>query len=197
MNSRMRKHAALAVVTLAAAGALTLAACAETPAASSDAPAIQNQSKSEESMTNERNGGYTTISEDEAVAMMSENSATLVDVRTAREYADGHIPGAINIPVETIGSVKPAGLQGVDENVSIIVYCRTGVRSEHALRTCFSTWVTSTCSTWAASSTGTAKRWPEPSQAASQATRSRICRLGGPCVSRRKRHVDRYGQPLR
>ena len=99
MNSRMRKHAALAVVTLAAAGALTLAACAETPAASSDAPAIQNQSKSEESMTNERNGGYATISEDEAVAMMSENSATLVDVRTAREYADGHIPGAINIPV--------------------------------------------------------------------------------------------------
>ena len=71
-------------------------------------------------MTNERNGGYATISEDEAVAMMSENSATLVDVRTAREYADGHIPGAINIPVETIGSVKPAGLQGVDENVSII-----------------------------------------------------------------------------
>ena len=64
--------------------------------------------------------------------MMSENSATLVDVRTAREYADGHIPGAINIPVETIGSVKPAGLQGVDENVSIIVHCRTGVRSEHA-----------------------------------------------------------------
>ena len=49
-------------------------------------------------MTNERNGGYATISEDEAVAMMSENSATLVDVRTAREYADGHIPGAINIP---------------------------------------------------------------------------------------------------
>ena len=34
--------------------------------------------------------------------------------------------------IETIGSVKPAGLQGVDENVSIIVYCRTGVRSEHA-----------------------------------------------------------------
>ena len=33
MNSRMRKHAALAVVTLAAAGALTLAACADTPAA--------------------------------------------------------------------------------------------------------------------------------------------------------------------
>ena len=132
MNSRMRKHAALAVVTLAAAGALTLEACTETPTASSDAPAIQNQSKSEESMTNERNGGYATISEDEAVAMMSENSATLVDVRTAREYADGHIPGAINIPVETIGSVKPAGLQGVDENASIIVYCRTGVRSEHA-----------------------------------------------------------------
>ena len=73
MNSRMRKHAALAVVTLAAAGALTLEACTETPTASSDAPAIQNQSKSEESMTNERNGGYATISEDEAVAMMSEN----------------------------------------------------------------------------------------------------------------------------
>ena len=196
MNSRMRKHAALAVVTLAAAGALTLAACAETPAASSDAPAIQNQSKSEESMTNERNGGYATISEDEAVAMMSENSATLVDVRTAREYADGHIPGAINIPVETIGSVKPAGLQGVDENASIIVYCRTGVRSEHASNMLLNLGYKHVFDL-GASSTGTAKRWPEPSQAASQATRSRICRLGGPCVSRRKRHVDRYGQPLR
>ena len=75
---------------------------------------------------------YAKITADEAKTMMDAGNVTIADVRTAQEYADGHIPGAINIPVETIGSVKPAGLQGVDENASIIVYCRTGVRSEHA-----------------------------------------------------------------
>lgn len=196
MNSRMRKHAALAVVTLAAAGALTLAACTETPAASSDAPAIQNQSKSEESMTNERNGGYATISEDEAVAMMSENSATLVDVRTAREYADGHIPEPSTYPSKPSAPSNPPAFKAWTKTPPSSSTAGPACAA-NTLRTCFSTWVTSTCSTWAASSIGTAKRWPEPSQAASQATRSRICRLGGPCVSRRKRHVDRYGQPLR
>lgn len=49
----------------------------------------------------------------------------LVDVRTPAEFASGHIPTAVNIPVNIIGST------GVDapEDSLIIVYCRSGNRS--------------------------------------------------------------------
>lgn len=73
---------------------------------------------------------YAKITADEAQAMMDAGSPTIVDVRTPQEYADGHIPGAINIPVESIGSDKPAEL--ADTDAELVVYCRTGVRSKQA-----------------------------------------------------------------
>ena len=54
----------------------------------------------------------------------------MVDVRTPKEYADGHVPGALNIPNEDIGSARPSQLTGTDDK--LIVYCRTGVRSKQA-----------------------------------------------------------------
>ena len=52
----------------------------------------------------------------------------LVDVRTPEEYRSGHIPTAVNIPVDVIGSRPPA----VDKASLIIVYCRSGNRSATA-----------------------------------------------------------------
>ncbi len=49
----------------------------------------------------------------------------LVDVRTPEEYRSGHIPGAINIPVDTIGSKPPTP----QKDALIILYCRSGNRS--------------------------------------------------------------------
>jgi rhodanese-related sulfurtransferase len=49
----------------------------------------------------------------------------LVDVRTAEEYAAGHIPTAINIPVSQIGEHPPTA----DKDALIIVYCASGGRS--------------------------------------------------------------------
>ena len=54
----------------------------------------------------------------------------MVDVRTPKEYADGHVPGALNIPNEDIGSTQPSQLSSTDDK--LIVYCRTGVRSKQA-----------------------------------------------------------------
>src|SRR6188472_3264190 len=58
--------------------------------------------------------------------------ARLVDVRTPGEFAAGHIPGAINIPVQQLDArmseLKPT-------NAAIIVYCRSGHRSGNAART--------------------------------------------------------------
>jgi rhodanese-related sulfurtransferase len=55
---------------------------------------------------------------------------TVVDVRDAKEFAEGHVPGAINIPVETFAS----GSGVLDKNKQIVVYCNSGGRSYNAYR---------------------------------------------------------------
>ena len=74
---------------------------------------------------------YTQISMNEAVAMMEkENDYIILDVRTAEEFAEKHIPNAINIPNEMIGSEELTELP--DKNQLILVYCRSGNRSKQA-----------------------------------------------------------------
>ena len=79
----------------------------------------------------EQSMSYTQISMEEAVSMMEkETDYIILDVRTAEEFAGKHIPGAINIPNETIGSEELAELP--DKNQLILVYCRSGNRSKQA-----------------------------------------------------------------
>ena len=54
---------------------------------------------------------------------------TLVDVRSAEEFAAGHLPGAINIPVDQL-ETRVSELKSGDE---IVVYCLSGVRSARAI----------------------------------------------------------------
>ena len=60
-----------------------------------------------------------------------EAGARLVDVRTTEEFAAGHIPGAVNIPVQEldrrIGELEP-------KDAPVVVYCRSGNRSGRATR---------------------------------------------------------------
>ena len=62
--------------------------------------------------------------------MMDEGNTTVVDVRTAEEYAAGHIPDSILVPVESIGYTKPVELP--DTEAVLLVHCRTGIRSKRA-----------------------------------------------------------------
>lgn len=74
---------------------------------------------------------YRQITADEAAQMMQEETDfVLLDVRTQEEYASGHIPGAICIPNETIGSEEIPELP--DKDQLILVYCRSGNRSKQA-----------------------------------------------------------------
>ena len=74
---------------------------------------------------------YVHISQDEAKLMMKDDDGhVIVDVRRADEYAQGHIPGAILIPNEDIGTEEPEELP--DKYQVILVYCRTGRRSKEA-----------------------------------------------------------------
>ena len=74
---------------------------------------------------------YRQIGMDEAVAMMAEESNyILLDVRTPEEFSEKHIPGAVNIPNETIGTEEIPELP--DKAQLILVYCRSGNRSKQA-----------------------------------------------------------------
>ena len=74
-------------------------------------------------------------------------AALLIDVREADEYAQGHIPGAFLLPLNTITSAQTAdtlraagldkaaqekGLASTGNVSAFIVYCRSGVRSANA-----------------------------------------------------------------
>lgn len=58
----------------------------------------------------------------------------IIDVRSAEEFAAGHIDGAINIPYEQIGQGVPA-LSLVNRDSTIVLYCRSGRRSAIAAST--------------------------------------------------------------
>ena len=74
---------------------------------------------------------YRQITMDEAVAVMEEEEGYIIlDVRTAAEFDEKHIPGAINIPNEAIGTDAIPELP--DKDQLILVYCRSGNRSKQA-----------------------------------------------------------------
>ncbi len=74
---------------------------------------------------------YRQVKAEEADSMMEEETGYIIlDVRTAQEYSEKHIPGAINIANESIGTEDIPELP--DKDQLILVYCRSGNRSKQA-----------------------------------------------------------------
>ena len=81
--------------------------------------------------SNHQTNTYRSIKMDEAVTMMAQETGYIIlDVRRPDEYAAGHIPNAINVPNESIGTDEIPELP--DKNQLIMVYCRSGRRSKEA-----------------------------------------------------------------
>lgn len=89
----------------------------------------------------EHKGKYTKISSEQAKVfidfalengLLENGTLVIVDVRTLSEYNSERIPGAINIPNETIDNDKPRLLP--DQDAIILVYCRSGNRSAQAAK---------------------------------------------------------------
>lgn len=75
--------------------------------------------------------GYRQVTTEEAVNIMqTEENYVILDVRTAQEFASGHIPGAALLPNETIGTEDIPLLP--DKDQLILIYCRSGNRSKQA-----------------------------------------------------------------
>lgn len=62
--------------------------------------------------------------------MGTEDDYVILDVRTQAEYDQGHIPGAILIPHDTVATAAEDALP--DKDQLILVYCRSGNRSKQA-----------------------------------------------------------------
>ena len=81
--------------------------------------------------SNSQTNTYRQITMDEAVNMMAqETDYIILDVRRPDEFAAGHIPNAINVPNESIGTDEIPELP--DKDQLIMVYCRSGRRSKEA-----------------------------------------------------------------
>ena len=81
--------------------------------------------------TKEPNIQYVSMNDIEKIMNENENYIIL-DVRTIEEYNDGHIPGAICIPNETIDENVVSKLP--DKEQLILIYCRSGNRSKQATK---------------------------------------------------------------
>lgn len=72
--------------------------------------------------------GYKWWNSKRVVAMLPElqkRGATLVDVRSPAEFAQGNAPGTINIPLQELGS----RLSEIPKSVPVVVCCASGTRS--------------------------------------------------------------------
>ena len=78
-----------------------------------------------------QNNTYEKISMSEGLKRMeSDENYILLDVRRADEFEAGHIPGAVNLPNEEIGTEEIPSLP--DKEQTIYIYCRSGNRSKQA-----------------------------------------------------------------
>lgn len=65
----------------------------------------------------------------EARQWVAQEGALLLDVRSEEEFAAGHLPGAVNVPVTQLAArLETLG----DKRRPIVVYCAAGVRSTRA-----------------------------------------------------------------
>ena len=99
--------------------------------------ALAGCSKSEPSHDQQVTKATPSVKKDPAMAKeLIGKGATVIDVRTADEYADEHLPNATNIPVQELPERLSdiAKLVGGDKTKPIVVYCAAGGRAGKAKR---------------------------------------------------------------
>jgi rhodanese-related sulfurtransferase len=71
-------------------------------------------------------GSVDDIAFDEVRQRVAAGTITLIDVREPDEYAAGHVPGAVNVPMSRF---NPAALPAASSEKPVVVMCETGYRS--------------------------------------------------------------------
>ena len=76
------------------------------------------------------NEATTSLTKEQLAWQRIANGAVVIDTRTAREFAQGHLENAINIPFDVI--VAGVKQHNISKDQAIVVYCRSGRRSGRA-----------------------------------------------------------------
>ena len=74
--------------------------------------------------------GFVSVDADQFAREITKQGVQLVDVRTAEEYANGHIPNAVNMDV--LSSDFAEKVATLDKERPVALYCRSGRRSKNA-----------------------------------------------------------------
>jgi len=108
----------LCLALLALLGLLSLASC----------------SRSEPAQTSDHAAPAKVTKDPAAARALLASGAAVIDVRTADEYAGGHVPNAINIPIQDLPSrlLEVDTLAAGDKARPIVVYCAKGGRASKA-----------------------------------------------------------------
>ena len=75
--------------------------------------------------------GSSIDSKDAYGLIKADSNIAILDVRTAKEFADGHVAGAVNIDVNQADFAQK--IDELDRSKTYIVYCRSGRRSSKAV----------------------------------------------------------------
>jgi len=67
--------------------------------------------------------GVLTLSLEQAYRLFQQGQTLFIDARPGEEYAELHIPGAINLPPESLGESPPPPLADIPQDRQIVVYC--------------------------------------------------------------------------
>jgi rhodanese-related sulfurtransferase len=73
--------------------------------------------------------GYLAVGQIDAVKELIDAGAVVIDVREEGEYAEGHIPGAVNVPIRTLAQ----NLDKIPADQPVLVYCASGHRAGMAM----------------------------------------------------------------
>lgn len=95
------------------------------------APTGDNGNTNSDSDSGSNSNSYQQVDTEAAKKLMdTEDDYVILDARTQTEYDEGHIPGAILIPHDTVATAAENALP--DKGQLILVYCRSGNRSKEA-----------------------------------------------------------------
>lgn len=74
--------------------------------------------------------GFESVGADEFAREIAKEGVLIVDVRTSTEYAEGHIPNALNVDVYSSDFAQK--IAELDKSKTLAIYCRSGRRSKSA-----------------------------------------------------------------
>ena len=76
--------------------------------------------------------GFDSVDAKRFAEVIENDEVQIIDTRTAAEFSEGHIPGAVNIDID--GADFEAKVAALDKSRPVAVYCRGGRRSKEAAK---------------------------------------------------------------